>query len=252
MFWALYRRAVSVYHPCVARVRFSRSIKEGRGNVRSVGRSDGREEKTNLFLGAPGCVCARCDAKHYSRQFIIMACAPQSWPPPYPLLTLLPRLPQVWNPHFSVVGTDRGRQRDRQTYRQTYGWNKTSFMRIVYGSSAISIFQETAKISRSSPKILNPGRRYVGKMGSSIFFLPWFDSKCFTCTTEDLLPQACHPLRGKNGERRFSLLVTVLTVFVLLLSLTPCQERFHWLLFVGVTVRVSKYDVNDGVIMDLP
>ena len=44
----------------------------------------------------------------------------------------------------------------------------------------------------------------------------------------------------------------MLTVLVLLLFSPPSQEPFRWLLLVGVTVRVKKSDVNDGVNLTSP
>ena len=50
----------------------------------------------------------------------------------------------------------------------------------------------------------------------------------------------------------FQLFVTVLTVFIFLLLPSMGQEIFHWFLPVGVHVRVSKSDADDGVSIALP
>ena len=50
----------------------------------------------------------------------------------------------------------------------------------------------------------------------------------------------------------FSLLMEIITVLVFIFFLPLSQEWFRWILLVGVSVRVPKYDVNDGVILDLP
>ena len=50
----------------------------------------------------------------------------------------------------------------------------------------------------------------------------------------------------------FPLIVAVLTMLILILLLPTVHEIIHWLVLVGVRVRVSKYNVNYGVSMDLP
>ena len=50
----------------------------------------------------------------------------------------------------------------------------------------------------------------------------------------------------------FLLVVTVLTVLVFLDLLPPGQELYHWLVLVRVHVRVSYFDVNDGVDLTIP
>ena len=53
-------------------------------------------------------------------------------------------------------------------------------------------------------------------------------------------------------EKKIPLLVAVLAVFILIFLIPEIQEIFHWFLHVGVRVRVSKYDVDYGVIMAFP
>ena len=48
------------------------------------------------------------------------------------------------------------------------------------------------------------------------------------------------------------LLVEMLTVLVIVLFFPPSQERFHWLLLVGVTVLVPKYYANYGDVLTFP
>ena len=50
----------------------------------------------------------------------------------------------------------------------------------------------------------------------------------------------------------FLFLVGVLTVLILILLLLISQDLIHWLLRVGIRVRISKYDVNYAVSLDLP
>ena len=47
-------------------------------------------------------------------------------------------------------------------------------------------------------------------------------------------------------------LVAVLTVFDLLLLLPTIQELINWIMLVGIRVSIEKYDVDDGVSLDLP
>ena len=46
--------------------------------------------------------------------------------------------------------------------------------------------------------------------------------------------------------------MAMLTVLVLTLFLTPIQERFHWLLLVGITLGVTCYDAKYGSSMNFP
>ena len=51
----------------------------------------------------------------------------------------------------------------------------------------------------------------------------------------------------------FPFLVVVINVFVLfLLLMLTRQEIIHWIILVVIRVRVSKYDVDYGVSLDLP
>ena len=50
----------------------------------------------------------------------------------------------------------------------------------------------------------------------------------------------------------FPLLVGILTVRVLIFFFLPIQDRFHWLLLVGVTVGFPISDFNDGVSLNFP
>ena len=50
----------------------------------------------------------------------------------------------------------------------------------------------------------------------------------------------------------FLVLVEIIIVLVFLFLLSPIRERFHWLLLVGVSVRVPKFDVNDGASLTFP
>ena len=54
------------------------------------------------------------------------------------------------------------------------------------------------------------------------------------------------PSKEKKRRRMFLVLVEIIIVLVFLFLLSPIRERFHCLLLVGVSVRVPKYDVNDG------
>ena len=44
----------------------------------------------------------------------------------------------------------------------------------------------------------------------------------------------------------------MLTMFIFIFLLQTSQEPIHWLLPVGVHFRVSKYDIDYGVSLDLP
>ena len=44
----------------------------------------------------------------------------------------------------------------------------------------------------------------------------------------------------------------MLNIIVLIFFFPPSQEQFHWLLFVGVTFRVSLSDVSYGISLTLP
>ena len=48
------------------------------------------------------------------------------------------------------------------------------------------------------------------------------------------------------------LIVKVLNVLVLSPLLPPINKADHWLLLVGGTFGISKYDVNDGVSLTVP
>ena len=48
------------------------------------------------------------------------------------------------------------------------------------------------------------------------------------------------------------LLVEILTVLILLLPLLTIQELIHWLILLGIRVRIYKSDVDDDVSLDLP
>ena len=48
------------------------------------------------------------------------------------------------------------------------------------------------------------------------------------------------------------LLVAVVTVLILILILPTIKELIHRYMVLGVHVRVSKYDVNDGISLAFP
>ena len=48
----------------------------------------------------------------------------------------------------------------------------------------------------------------------------------------------------------FLLIMAVLTVLILLDFISLIQERCNWIKYVGV--RISKFDVDDGVIISVP
>ena len=57
----------------------------------------------------------------------------------------------------------------------------------------------------------------------------------------------------KNKWRiMFLFLMAIINVLVLIFSLPPIQDLIHWLLPVGVSVLVFKYDVDYGISMALP
>ena len=44
----------------------------------------------------------------------------------------------------------------------------------------------------------------------------------------------------------FPLIVAVLNVITFIDFFPPSQERRHWLIFLGIRVSVSEFDVNNG------
>ena len=48
------------------------------------------------------------------------------------------------------------------------------------------------------------------------------------------------------------MLAAVLTVLVLILLPPTSHELIHWLILVGMPIGIYKYDVVDGISMDLP
>ena len=48
------------------------------------------------------------------------------------------------------------------------------------------------------------------------------------------------------------LLVVVLTIIILLHFLPLIQERFNCIKYLGVSVSVSEFDINDGVSQSVP
>ena len=80
-------------------------------------------------------------------------------------------------------------------------------------------------------------------------FPPWVDSK-----SQVLLEppsRALHTLRGKT-DKIVSVDCGSAYRFILLLFLPTSQELFNWLILVGIRVRISKSDANDGVSLDFP
>ena len=53
-------------------------------------------------------------------------------------------------------------------------------------------------------------------------------------------------------EECFPFLVAMITMLVLILFFPLIQERFHWILLVGVTFWVLQSDVNNGFRLTLP
>ena len=47
------------------------------------------------------------------------------------------------------------------------------------------------------------------------------------------------------------LLLALLTMLIIIFLLTTSQDIIHWLIRVGIRVRMSKYNIDDGVSMDL-
>ena len=72
----------------------------------------------------------------------------------------------------------------------------------------------------------------------------------FVSTTREYFRSMPSTVRT-NGEI-FSLFMKVLTSFTFILLLPMSQDLIHWLLLVGVRVRVSKSDINYGANMSLP
>ena len=56
---------------------------------------------------------------------------------------------------------------------------------------------------------------------------------------------------GTNREN-FLLIVEVLTVLIFIFLIQTIQEIVHWFILVGICIRVSKFDVDYGVSLDLP
>ena len=56
----------------------------------------------------------------------------------------------------------------------------------------------------------------------------------------------------EQTTKKFPLVVEVLTVLVFLDLLPLGQDRCHWIIFVRIRIRVSKFDVNDGVDLTIP
>ena len=52
--------------------------------------------------------------------------------------------------------------------------------------------------------------------------------------------------RNNKRWKQFLLIVTVLTVVLFLGSFPPIQERWHWIIIVGIHISIAKVDVNDG------
>ena len=50
----------------------------------------------------------------------------------------------------------------------------------------------------------------------------------------------------------FPFLVSVINILILILLLPTSQELIHWIILVGIRFSISKYDVDDGVSLDLP
>ena len=50
----------------------------------------------------------------------------------------------------------------------------------------------------------------------------------------------------------FPFLLAVPAVIILVLLLPTSQELIHWIILVGIRFSISKYDVDDGVSLDLP
>ena len=53
-------------------------------------------------------------------------------------------------------------------------------------------------------------------------------------------------------EKNSPLMVAVITALILIFPIPTSQDLIHWFMFVGVRIRVSKYDVDYGVSLDFP
>ena len=70
-------------------------------------------------------------------------------------------------------------------------------------------------------------------------------------TTRSFFPNIPYTER-KNGENIYPLLVVLLIVIILVFLLPKIQDLIHCLILVGIHVRISKSDVDDGVSPDFP
>ena len=86
------------------------------------------------------------------------------------------------------------------------------------------------------------------KTGSSIFSA--MSRLEFASTTRASF--TCMQSIERTSGEFYPLLVAMLAVLVLIFFPPPKQEHFYWLLLVGVTVWVPKYDVNDGFSLTSP
>ena len=53
-------------------------------------------------------------------------------------------------------------------------------------------------------------------------------------------------------DKEIPLIVEVLTVIILLDCLPPIHKHLRRLVFVGIRIIVSKFDVNDGLGLSIP
>ena len=78
-------------------------------------------------------------------------------------------------------------------------------------------------------------------------FLPWFES--ISIVRIEYPFRESHPLRGQS-RWMFLLLVAVLNVLILFLLIPMILDIIHWLKLLGIRVRITIHDINDGIIMD--
>ena len=72
------------------------------------------------------------------------------------------------------------------------------------------------------------------------------------CASTARIPLPSMPSTEITNGENFLLIVTVITVLIFLDSFPPIYERRHWLILVGIRVRIAKFHVNDGVRLLIP
>ena len=87
------------------------------------------------------------------------------------------------------------------------------------------------------------------EMGSSSFsIMDWLK---FERMTKAAFPSMTSTERV-NGGNFFPFLVAVITVVVFLFLVPTSQKLVYWLIFVGICLSISKYDIDYGISLDFP